>query len=75
MDIPLAYYLNKSEKMSEKLLSIREVADYLNVSEQAIYNMTMPKAKTRIPFMKIGGRLRFDLAKIKEWLETKEVAA
>jgi excisionase family DNA binding protein len=49
-----------------KLLTVPELALLLRVKEQAIYDMV---SQRRIPFLKAGGRLRFDRDRIFEWMK------
>jgi excisionase family DNA binding protein len=52
----------------DKLLSTRELAEYLNITPLTIWR----KVKSgEIPSTKIGNRLRFDKKKIDRWLEEK----
>jgi excisionase family DNA binding protein len=51
------------------LWSIEDVAAYLRVPVNSVYKMTAQKARTPIPHVKIGGRLRFRKADIDRWLD------
>ena len=48
----------------KKLLTRKELADYLGVSEVTIYGWT---SKKKIPFRKVGRLLRFDIDEIEAW--------
>ncbi|MDP8246443.1 MAG: helix-turn-helix domain-containing protein [Candidatus Hinthialibacter antarcticus] len=48
------------------LLDVDEVAKILKVDPKAVYDM---RYQEKIPYTKIGGRLRFDPVKIKEFIE------
>ena len=52
--------------MSDTILTIREVAEFLRVTEKTIYRMASEK---RIPAFKVGGSWRFDKADIEKWIE------
>lgn len=52
--------------MSGTILTIREVAEFLRVTEKTIYRMASEK---RIPAFKVGGSWRFDKADIEKWIE------
>jgi excisionase family DNA binding protein len=52
--------------MKENLLSIKEVAEYLSISQAAVYGYVRRKV---IPFIKIGGTLRFPESAIDRWIE------
>lgn len=51
-------------------MNIKELSKYLNVSKRTIYSWASMK---RIPHLKIGGTLRFDVREIESWLEEKKV--
>lgn len=48
-----------------KLLTVPELALLLRVKEQAVYDMV---SQRRIPYLKVGGRLRFDRDEIFRWM-------
>lgn len=48
-----------------QLLKAEDVATLLQVKPAKIYQM---KARHEIPFIKIGGSIRFDPEEIKEWI-------
>lgn len=54
-----------------KLLTILEVADYLNIKQKTIYAKV---EAGEIPYYRIGRLLRFTKDEIDEWLKTKKVA-
>jgi len=56
--------------MENKLLTAQQVADYLQMPISSLYDLTHRRA---IPFIKLGGRLRFRLVEIDEWLESQIV--
>lgn len=56
--------------MRPKLLDVNQVAEYLNVSNGSVSMMVY---RRQIPFIKIGGRLRFDPAEIDAWLDAQRV--
>jgi excisionase family DNA binding protein len=52
------------------LWNIREVARYLRMPVGSVYKMTGPKAKYRIPHLRLRGRLlRFRQSDIDRWLD------
>ncbi len=53
--------------MSEPLLLIDELAQWLKVPKGSLYNLVHER---RIPFLKIGHRLRFDRNEIERWLSS-----
>ena len=50
-------------------MNIQQTAEYLGFSVQTLYGWT---SQRRIPFLKIGGRLRFDKRKLDRWIEQFE---
>lgn len=51
-----------------KLLSVKEIAEYLGLSERTIYKMIQVN---EIPCFKVGGRFRFRESEVNEWLGQK----
>lgn len=47
-------------------LSVKNVAELLNVSEKTIYRMVQNET---IPCFRVGGQWRFDRREIKSWIE------
>lgn len=54
------------------LLNIDGLSAYLQIPKATIYGWTHQK---KIPHLKIGKALRFDLAEVDLWLKTKTIAA
>ncbi len=48
-----------------KLLKVKEVAKYLSMTEQAVYQLVH---RNRIPVVRIGKSLRFDIDEINNWI-------
>jgi excisionase family DNA binding protein len=55
--------------MEKRFMNIQQTSEYLGFSVQTIYGWT---SQRRIPFVKIGGRLRFDRRKLDQWIEQFE---
>lgn len=55
----------------EKLMTIKELAEYLQLEEHTIYKMAR---KGEIPAYKVAGQWRFKKDMIEEWLEQKLVS-
>lgn len=55
-------------KDKEKLMTVKEVAEYLQLDEHTIYRMAR---KGEIPAYKIAGQWRFKKELIESWLEEK----
>ena len=49
-----------------EILTIREVAEYLKVTQRTIYRLAAAK---KIPAFKVGGTWRFSKAEITEWIQ------
>lgn len=49
-----------------EILTIKQVADYLKVTERTIYKLAAAK---QIPAFKVGGSWRFSLADIDIWIK------
>ena len=50
--------------MTDKWLTIEQIADYLQVSREKIYRLCQ---KGTIPASKIGGQWRFDIKEVEMW--------
>lgn len=49
-----------------EILTIKQVADYLKVTERTIYRLAAAK---KIPAFKVGGTWRFSRAEINQWIQ------
>jgi excisionase family DNA binding protein len=54
--------------------TIHEAAAYLSVPVNSLYKMTGPKARLRVPHIRIAGRLRFRKADLDRWLDVLSVS-
>jgi excisionase family DNA binding protein len=54
------------------IMTIKEVADYLKVTERTIYRLAAAK---RIPAFKVGGSWRFSCADIDFWIKQQSMDA
>ena len=52
--------------MQTDIMTIREVAGYLKLTEKTAYRLT---AEGKIPGFKVGGSWRFRLSEIERWIE------
>lgn len=50
----------------KEIYDIQELSSYLKVSVSEIRKLVREK---RIPFFRVGNRLRFDLKKVNSWIE------
>ncbi|OZA22672.1 MAG: DNA-binding protein [Hydrogenophilales bacterium 17-64-11] len=55
-----------------EILTIRQVADYLKVTERTIYRLAAAK---KIPAFKVGGMWRFSRADIDSWIKQQSMEA
>ena len=55
-----------------EILTIREVAAYLKVTERTIYRLA---AEKKIPAFKVGGTWRFPRSEIDQWIRQQTSAA
>jgi len=55
-----------------QLMTLREVADYLRVTEKTIYRLLR---RGKIPATKVGNQWRFDKTLVDEWLQRNSVGA
>jgi excisionase family DNA binding protein len=62
--------MSQIEPNPHRLVDIRIVADYLDVAPDTVYTMVSSR---RIPFVKVGRLLRFDLKAIDEWIKQKTI--
>ena len=54
--------------MSKQICDIKAMSTYLNISVSEIRKLVRER---RIPFFRLGNRLKFDLEKINLWIEEK----
>lgn len=55
--------------MSDEIITIKEVAEYLKIKEKTAYALA---AKGEIPGFKVGGAWRFRKSEIDKWIKEKE---
>jgi len=54
----------------KRFIGIEELAEYLDLKRSTIYQWVHQQ---KIPYYKLGKRVKFDLEKIENWLKKKEV--
>ena len=54
--------------MPDDVLTLKDVADYLKVTDRTIYRMV---ADRKIPAFKVGGSWRFRLVEIDKWIKSQ----
>lgn len=55
---------------TSRILTIKEVAEYLKVTERTIYRLAAAK---KIPAFKVGGSWRFSRADIDAWIKEQSM--
>lgn len=58
--------------MTEEILTIRDVAEYLKVTEKTVYGLAQ---RRQIPGFKVGGQWRFRWEDINAWIATQTADA
>ncbi len=58
-----------------QILTLKEVAERLKVSERWVYKKTRRRSQNPLPCIRIGRYLRFDWASVSAWLRQQERAA
>ncbi len=62
--------MNREPQLLRRLISIKEASAYTRLSVHTLYTMV---SQRRIPFVKVGRSLRFDLALLDEWIKQHTV--
>ena len=55
--------------MSDKIMTIQEVAEYLKLTEKTAYRLT---SEGKLPGFKVGGSWRFKKVDLEEWIEKQK---
>ena len=61
--------------MSARLLNVKEVAAYLNVSVEWVYSHSTGKCDPELPSIKIGKYRRYRMDKLERWTAQRQNAA
>lgn len=56
--------------MSDEILTLKEVADYLKLAEKTAYRLA---AEGKLPGFKVGGSWRFKREDVLQWIEEQKV--
>jgi len=56
--------------MEKRFLNIKEMSDYIGLTQGTLYVWT---SQRRLPYLKVGNRVRFDLQEIEKWLKGKRI--
>jgi len=60
-----AMLMEKQEELKNQLLTVKEVATYLVVTERTVYRLVKDR---RFPAFKVGGQWRFKVDLIEAWM-------
>ncbi len=55
--------------MSDEILTLKEVADYLKLAEKTAYRLA---AEGKLPGFKVGGSWRFKREDVLQWIEEQK---
>tara|TARA_R110001583_G_scaffold113519_3_gene264028 strand:+ start:5036 stop:5320 length:285 start_codon:yes stop_codon:yes gene_type:complete len=58
-------------KMTDEIMTLKEVADYLKLAEKTAYRLA---AEGKLPGFKVGGSWRFKKEDILQWIEDKKAS-
>jgi excisionase family DNA binding protein len=61
---------NIERELAGELLTVSEIAQALKVPVSWVYDRTRFRGAQRMPHIKLGKYLRFELAEVRSWLET-----
>ena len=62
-------YLNQGITMSDEILTLKEVAEYLKLAEKTAYRLA---AEGKLPGFKVGGSWRFKREDVEKWIEEQK---
>ena len=62
--------MTKTGLLTRRLLSIQEASDYTGLAVNTLYKMVNQR---RIPYVKLGSRVRFDVGLLDGWLKQHRV--
>lgn len=57
--------------MSDEIMTLKEVADYLKLAEKTAYRLA---AEGKLPGFKVGGSWRFKREDVLKWIEDKKAS-
>jgi excisionase family DNA binding protein len=58
----------------DRLWRVGDVAAYLGLTVNSVYKLTAPRARLRIPHLRVSGRLRFRRADVDAWLDLQSTS-
>ena len=62
--------MTQDQKKTYDLMTVKEAAQYIGLAKKTLYTMVSHR---RIPFVKVGGALRFDKDHVNDWLKEQTV--
>tara|TARA_R110002096_G_scaffold35739_3_gene100497 strand:- start:1620 stop:1868 length:249 start_codon:yes stop_codon:yes gene_type:complete len=65
----LTYNLIVGKTMSDEIMTLKEVADYLKLAEKTAYRLA---AEGKLPGFKVGGSWRFKREDVLKWIEEQK---
>ncbi len=63
-------YSQESKQLNKRLFSVKEASEYLGISIHFLYKLS---AQSKIPHVKIGKRLLFDIKRLEELIIQQSV--
>jgi excisionase family DNA binding protein len=63
-------YMDLKNPFDAQLMTVSEIAEALRVPESWVYERTRRRGSERMPHIKLGKYLRFELTDVRSWLET-----
>ena len=63
-------YKANFRKMDKRFIGVEELANYLDLSPKTIRSWVLLR---RVPYVKLGRLVKFDLRKIEDWLKDKRI--
>ncbi len=64
--------MNTTADIQPKLLTPRQTASYLNISERKLWNLTNDGS---IPCIRIGRAVRYSVSDLDSWIDSQRTAA
>lgn len=65
----LILFTIREKSMSDEILTIQELAEYLKLNEKTAYRLA---GEGKLPGFKVGGSWRFKREDIEQWIEQKK---
>ncbi len=62
--------MDRQQQFFSRLINVTEAAEWLGVTSQTLYKMVSHR---RVPYVKVGGALKFDPEKLQAWISENSV--